>query len=138
MQVCTNEKNFTKRYRWCITNNIVEKTTEICRKIVRAHAIRVGNIDDYNRRTLFQKEAYELTEVLLEDIDTVYTFFHLTSNRVEYWIAIIGGYEMKDIDVILLDKKLAIEEAKNERLKANQDYIAMMTDVEIPEEEDHE
>ena len=52
--------------------------------------------------------------------------------------AIIGGYEMKDIDVILLDKKLAIEEAKNERLKANQDYIAMMTDVEIPEEEDHE
>lgn len=54
------------------------------------------------------------------------------------WIAIIGGYEMKDIDVILLDKKLAIEEAKNERLKANQDYIAMMTDVEIPEEEYHE
>lgn len=45
---------------------------------------------------------------------------------------------MKDIDVILLDKKFAIEEAKNERLKANQDYIAMMTDVEIPEEEDHE
>lgn len=45
---------------------------------------------------------------------------------------------MKDIDVILLDKKLAIEEAKNERFKANQDYIAMMTDVEIPEEEDHE
>ena len=45
---------------------------------------------------------------------------------------------MKDIDLILLHKKLAIEEAKNERLKANQDYIAMMTDVEIPEEEDHE
>ena len=45
---------------------------------------------------------------------------------------------MKDIDVILLDKKLAIEEAKNERLKANQDYISMMTDVEIPEEEYHE
>ena len=45
---------------------------------------------------------------------------------------------MKDIDVILLEKKLAIEEAKNERLKANQDYIAMMTDVEIPEEEYHE
>ena len=42
---------------------------------------------------------------------------------------------MKDIDVILLDKKLAIEEAKNERLKANQDYIAMMTDVDIPVEE---
>ena len=45
---------------------------------------------------------------------------------------------MKDIDVILLDKKLALEEAKNEKLKANQDYIAMMTDVEIPEEEEHE
>ena len=74
LQVCTNEKNFPKRYRWCITNNIVEETTEICRKIVRANAIRVVNIDDYNRRTLFQKEAYELTEVLLEDIDTAYTF----------------------------------------------------------------
>lgn len=87
LQVCTNEKNFPKRYRWCITNNIVEETTEICRKIVRANAIRVVNIDDYNRRILFQKEAYELTEVLLEDIDTAYTFFHLTSNRVEYWTA---------------------------------------------------
>ena len=87
LQVCTNEKNFPKRYRWCVTNNIVEEATEICRKIVRANAIRVGNIDDYNRRTLFQNEAYELTEVLLEDIDTAYSFFHLTSNRVEYWIA---------------------------------------------------
>ena len=45
---------------------------------------------------------------------------------------------MKDIDVILLEKKLALEEAKNEKLKANQDYIAMMTDVEIPEGEEHE
>ena len=55
LQVCTNEKNFPKRYRWCITNNIVEETTEICRKIVRANAIRVVNIDDYNRRTLLSE-----------------------------------------------------------------------------------
>lgn len=33
-----------------------------------------------------------------------------------------------------LRHKNAALEAENERLKANQDYVAMMTDVEIPEE----
>lgn len=35
----------------------------------------------------------------------------------------------------LLEQKVFALNAENEKLKANQDYIAMMTDVEIPEEE---
>lgn len=85
--ICTNEKNFPKRYRWCITNNIVNETTEICRKIVRANSVKVENESDKNRRLQYQKEAYELTEVLLEDIDTAYAFFRLSSNRIEFWVS---------------------------------------------------
>jgi len=85
LQICTNEQHFPKRYRWCITNNIVQEVVEICRKIVRANSVKVENSVDKERRLLFQKEAYELTEVLLEDIDTAYMFFHLTTKRVEFW-----------------------------------------------------
>lgn len=85
LQICTNEKNFPKRYRWCVTNDIVKETNDMCRLIVSANAVKVETINDKLRRNERQKQAYELTEVLLEDIDTAYTFFHLDSDRVEFW-----------------------------------------------------
>lgn len=50
LQICTNEKNFPKRYRWCVTNNIVQEVVEICRLIVGANAIKVENEFDARRR----------------------------------------------------------------------------------------
>ena len=32
IHICSNEKNFPKRYRWCLTGKIVEHTIEICNK----------------------------------------------------------------------------------------------------------
>lgn len=42
---------------------------------------------------------------------------------------------MKDNDIIMLQKQLAYEQVKNEKLTADLDYVAMMTDVVIPTEE---
>lgn len=42
------------------------------------------------------------------------------------------------IKLDLLERKNLLLQMENEKLKANQDYIAMMTDVEIPEEEHDE
>lgn len=45
-----------------------------------------------------------------------------------------------ELEKRLLEKKVFSLTAENAKLKANQDYIAMMTDVELPEEseEQHE
>lgn len=85
LQICTNENNFPKRYRWCLVNDIVKETNEICRYIVGANAVRVKNSQDAYRRIERQNLAYELTEVLLEDIDTAYAFFRIDAKRIEYW-----------------------------------------------------
>ena len=85
LTICTNENNFPKRYRWCITNDIVKETVEICRLIVQANAVKVENDEDKQRRLTRQKLAYELTEALLEDIDTAYAFFRIPSEKIQYW-----------------------------------------------------
>ena len=50
IRVCTNEKNFPKRYRWCVTNDIVKEASDICRLIIAANAIKVENLSDKDRR----------------------------------------------------------------------------------------
>ena len=89
--ICTNTNNFPKRYRWCITNDIIKEVCELCRLIVRANSIRIDKINeqDCKRRFLYQKQAYELTEVILEDIDTAYAFFRIPSNSIEYWVSLV-------------------------------------------------
>lgn len=89
--LCTNTNNFPKRYRWCITNDIIKEVCELCRLIVRANSIRIdkGDEQDHKRRFLYQKQAYELTEVILEDIDTAYAFFRIPSNSIEYWTSLV-------------------------------------------------
>lgn len=41
------------------------------------------------------------------------------------------------IRMSLLETRNAILKAENEKLKANLDYLSMMTDVELPEEEEN-
>lgn len=91
LRICTSEKNFPKRYRWCITNQIVQETVDICRLIVMANAVRLDGTDrDRERRYEYQCRAYELTEALIEDVDTAYSFFKLSSKRVEFWASEIS------------------------------------------------
>lgn len=88
--ICSNSNNFPKRYRWCVTNDIIKETCELCRLIVRANSIRTDcNEQDLKRRLLYQKQAYELTEVILEDIDTAYAFFRIPSKSIEYWTSLV-------------------------------------------------
>ena len=45
---------------------------------------------------------------------------------------------MKENDIIMLEKKLEFERIKNEKLKANQDYIAIMCDIDLEENDEQE
>lgn len=90
LQICTNEKNFPKRYRWCLTNRIIDITYEICDLIIHANAVYVRPEDDsLTRRISYQTRALELTEVLLNQIDRAYRRFSLETRRVEHWTSLI-------------------------------------------------
>lgn len=87
IHICSNEKNFPKRYRWCVTNKIVEDTNELCKLIIMANAVKVDNSDDKRRRLERQKMALELTESLLDMVTVAYETFHVKTERVELWTA---------------------------------------------------
>ena len=59
INICTNEKNFPKRYRWCITNKIVEFALDINNKINMANSVFVKDESDYLLRKGYQTEALE-------------------------------------------------------------------------------
>lgn len=88
IKVCSNENSFPKRYRWCITNRIIQTTADITDKIIHANSIYVSSDEDvvnFDRRVGLIAEALELTYVLLNQINIAYQVFHVSSERIEYW-----------------------------------------------------
>lgn len=91
IRICSNEKNFPKRYRWCITNKIVEAAVSINNCIVAANSIYVANGDTYalELRKQYQTKALSETYVLLSMIDIAYRIFGIESDRVEFWVKLV-------------------------------------------------
>ena len=94
LQICTNEKNFPKRYRWCITSRIIDRTCDINDYIVRANAIYVRPDDgSYNRRISCQSQALELTYVVLNLIDIAYRRFGIDPKKIQHWTGMLKGLQ---------------------------------------------
>ena len=63
LQITSTEKHFPKRYRWSITNRIVQLTLDIDDHLIHANSIYVRSEEDSARRQRHQLEALELTEL---------------------------------------------------------------------------
>lgn len=89
IRICANENNFPKRYRWCITNQIVETVINICKNITIANAVVVTKGEtassDYSVRRKCQTAALSQTYGLLALINIAYKLFNIDSKRIEYW-----------------------------------------------------
>ena len=85
INICTNEKNFPKRYRWCITNKIVEFALDINNKINMANSVFVKDESDYLLRKGYQTEALASTYALLSSMDIAYRSFGIESDRMKHW-----------------------------------------------------
>ena len=86
--ICTNEKNFPKRYRWCLTNKIVEFTIDICNYINMANSIFVSSEDDYQSRRQYQNKALASSYALLTMMDIAYSTFSIDDNRIDHWVGL--------------------------------------------------
>ena len=85
IKTCTNEKHFPKRYRWCITKNIIDNCNQVTDLILAANEVKVENLSDKLRRLERQKTALELTTVLLDNINVAYDVFHFKINTLDEW-----------------------------------------------------
>ena len=90
IQICSNEKHFPKRYRWCITNKIVDCAIDISKYALAANSIFVGDdVDAYKLRKQFQTVAITNTYTLLSLMDIAYRAFGIEGDRMTYWTGLV-------------------------------------------------
>jgi len=89
IKICSNEKHFPKRYRWCITTKIVENVIDIMNYTNEANTVLVTQSSDYELRRRYQKMAISKTASLLGMIQVAYKTFSIESKRIEYWVHLI-------------------------------------------------
>lgn len=89
IRICSNEKNFPKRYRWCLTSKLVEYAVDIANFITMANAIYVTDDNDYAIRKAYQTKALSASYALLNMIDMSYRTFGIETDRVEYWTRLL-------------------------------------------------
>lgn len=104
LQITANEKCFPKRYRWSLTNRILQTTLDIDDYLVLANEINIEEgYEAYIERLKYQRQAMALTKVLLRNIERAYRRFGIDAGRISYWTAqvkevrrLIAGWHYRD------------------------------------------
>ena len=91
IQVCKNERNFPKRDRWILTQQIVKCAVKAYANVLEANAITVVNMDDYVMRRKCQIKARNKLKAMIGLVEIAYTTLSLEENRVAYWTEYIRG-----------------------------------------------
>lgn len=90
MTVCSNEKRFPKRYRWCMTAKIVNEAQDLLRKLTFANSLRADCAEDWQRRRSMQQEAMAHSFCLLTEVNLAFEFFGLPENEIRHWTGLIA------------------------------------------------
>ena len=94
IKICTNENNFPKRYRWCITNEIVKSVKVIHSNIRKANEVYVKDETDYLLRKNYQKIAISEIGGLLGDMDIAFELFGVEAQRMYHWTGLVIDVQM--------------------------------------------
>lgn len=89
IKICSNEKNFPKHYRWCITSKIVDAAIEISNFANMANSVYVKDSTDYQLRKQYQTKALASTYALINMMDISYRTFGIESSRMEFWTNLV-------------------------------------------------
>ncbi len=85
VKICGNEKNFPKKYRWMLTQEIVRTAIRIVMDIREANSIHVVRAEDLSRRRALQQAATGKCEALLTLIEIAWATLGLSGISVEDW-----------------------------------------------------
>ena len=89
MRICSNEKYFPKRYRWCITAKIVNSAIEISCNLERANSIFVKTASDRDLRRNYMQQALAETYSLHNMMRLSYDIFRFESGKMCYWVELL-------------------------------------------------
>lgn len=89
IKICSNEKNFPKHYRWCLTSKIVDAAIEISNFANMANSVYVKDSTDYQLRKQYQTKALASTYALINMMDISYRVFGIESSRMEFWTNLV-------------------------------------------------
>lgn len=90
IHICSNEKYFPKRYRWCITSKLVDAAVDINRYIIMANSIYVGDdVESWKLRKHYQTVALASTYSLLSMMDIAYRTFGIEGSKMDYWTGLV-------------------------------------------------
>lgn len=89
IKICSNEKNFPKRYRWCITSKIVDTAIEIVKLLNVANSIYVTNKGTYAMRNKLQLKALAETYALTTLMQIAHETFGIEGKKMDYWTGLI-------------------------------------------------
>jgi len=81
IKLCTNEKKFPKRYRWCITQQIVSAAVSVAKYTSMANAIVANTEDSFLLRQSYQQHATAEIDGLLTMMDISYRTFSSLRNQ---------------------------------------------------------
>ena len=112
VQVCTNENNFPKRFRWAITNKIVDCAVDINIYLNAANSVFVEYPEDFRIRQSYQKKALALTHSLVATIKVAHKTFNIEASRRECWGRKIQNVRALTQSWIRADKERYTKELK--------------------------
>ena len=95
IHICSNEKVFPKRYRWCLTDNIVKTAVNIHNYLIMANSIFVNSKDMYRLRVKYQVMAMALAKSLLGNMQLSKEIFGIEEDRMRYWTGLV--YEIENL-----------------------------------------
>ncbi|MGO5592785.1 hypothetical protein [Acidaminococcus sp. HCP3S3_G9_1] len=75
IQLCTDEKRFPKRYRWCLTQQIVNSAVEAKANMAKANSVFVNDTETAKLRRLYQQKALAELAALSATMDTAFKTF---------------------------------------------------------------
>lgn len=89
LEITSNEKNFPKRYRWCVTSKIVDSTVSMFSDLTRANTIKVITKEDKILRRSYQVRALAEIGNLLGLMQIAYDVFNVDAGRAEHWTRLV-------------------------------------------------
>ena len=90
IQVCKNEKNFPKRDRWLLTQEVVKAAVKAYGHVIEANAIEVRTMEDYKLRREHQIKARAKLKKLNAYIEVAMLALSLEASRNNAWQGYIG------------------------------------------------
>lgn len=96
VQVCKNEKNFPKRDRWLLTQEVVKAAVKAYGHVIEANAIEVRTMEDYKLRREHQIKARAKLKKLNAYIEVAMLALSLEASRNNAW----QGYISKCHDLL--------------------------------------